>query len=437
MARNFSRFETCFPLYHRDRYAAEALAPTRARFSSGGSARDRQVSAYQKGIRPREGPFAAHRPATVPQTPQIVALFQEVMDTAKATNALGFDYTVSPGLWNALLGDGTVRIRLACRRPLTLSMGSYSLDDFNKFYVALLAVCGAHDHLCFSWGMGLGTYPLESAVLVRSVEHWVDTLSSLSRVDKTKCSTIIDDLTFKFDRSVELRIHPFVPVGRATLAVAPPFPLSSRHDENILRVVSQERREQFDITSTTKEEETLAALQTLAGGRHSLQGPVALPDPVPDIDLLIVDEDAAALTIVELKWMRKIVRTREIPGQDAEVRKGFKQLNEIRRFLSGHPGHLAAIGRIARSVTDYARVTYMVVARDHWVWVDSSDGIAIVEYDAFVASLGRYDHVHQVVDELLNYEWLPIEGRDFEVRYDPTSVNGVTIESEVFYEIPE
>jgi hypothetical protein len=34
---------------------------------------------------------------------------------------------------------------------------------------------------------------------------------------------------------------------------------------------------------------------------------------------------------------------------------------------------------------------------------------------------------------LLKYEWLPVEGRDFAVRYDKSVANGVAIEPEVFY----
>ena len=86
------------------------------RFSSGGSVRDRQVSAYQKGIRPREGAFAVRRPASVPQTPQVVNLFQEVFNTAKATSALSFDYTASFNLWNELLKEYKGRVSLATRR---------------------------------------------------------------------------------------------------------------------------------------------------------------------------------------------------------------------------------------------------------------------------------------------------------------------------------
>ena len=212
--------------------------------------------------------------------------------------------------------------------------------------------------------------------------------------------------------------------------------MSSRHDENILRVLSQVRKRVFDDTSTTKEEETLAALRNIAGVRHSMQGPVALPKPVPDIDLLIVDEGAGALTIVELKWIRKIVRTTEIPERDAEVLKGIQQVDEVRRFLEDTPRHLAAIGKIARSLSDYERVLYMVVARDHWLWVEPTNGIAIVEYEAFVQALDRYDNIRDAIDELLRYDWLPAEGRDFVVRDQEATVNGVTIESEVFYAVP-
>ena len=435
IAHRYGHFETCFPLWHENRYLVELLSPTHARFSVGGTVRDRQVAAYQKGVRPSEGTFATERPPKSPQTPSVASLFQEVFDRARSSSALRFEYEVSPALRDELLKEYRERISLVTRRAVTLSMGPYSLEEFNNFYAALTAICAAHDHLCYSWGRAHGAYPWESAVLVRSREEWKNQLSSFSGVDASKCLAMIDDLTFRFDRSVDLKVHPFVPVDRdsSTLAVAPPFPLSSRHDENAMRVLSQVRRKRFDDTSGTKEEEILAALARVAGGRHSLQGPISLPSPVPDIDLLIVDESVSALAIIELKWIRKTLRTFEISDRDADVLKGFQQLDEVRTFLNDNPGYLAVAGRIARAVDHYESVFYLVVARDHWRWVDPGEGIAIVEYDAFVQALGRQTTIRDVVSELLRYEWLPVEGRDFTVRREEASVNGVTIESEIFY----
>ena len=83
-----------------------------------------------------------------------------------------------------------------------------------------------------------------------------------------------------------------------------------------------------------------------------------------------------------------------------------------------------------RSTADAYELTG--VARDHWRW-KSPDGIAIVEFDAFVRALARSGNLHDVVAGLLTYDWLPVEGRDFIVQYDNATANGVSIESQVFY----
>lgn len=438
VARQYCSFETCCPMYHKNRYAVEVITPTHARFTVGGSQRDRQVSAYQKGIRPREGAFAARRPEKPQQTPQVQGLFESVFRTAKATSALSFEYTISPGLWRELLNEYNERVRVVSRRSLALSMGTYSLEDFNKVYAALCAVCAAHDHLCFLWGRAQRTYPVESVVLVRAKREWVRTLCALSGVNEAKSSAIIGDLTFDFQRSVDLHIQPFVPADGAegTLAVAPPFPLSSRHDENVLRVCSQLRPDTFAATAVEKEKEMFAALAGAAANRHSLRGPISLPPPVPDIDLLIVDEDTSALAVVESKWIRKPVKTAEIPARDAEVLKGIDQLAKISGFLRDKPAYLALRKRSLKPVTEYEHVYHAVVAQDHWRWVEPADGVAIVEYGAFIQALARHDSIRDVFDELLRYDWLPVEGRDFFVKFESATANGVTIESEVFYAVP-
>jgi hypothetical protein len=61
LAHDYSHFETSFPMWHRDRNLAKLISPTLVRFSAPGTARDRQVSAYQKGLRPKEGSFKAVR----------------------------------------------------------------------------------------------------------------------------------------------------------------------------------------------------------------------------------------------------------------------------------------------------------------------------------------------------------------------------------------
>jgi hypothetical protein len=61
LATAYSHFEVCFQGFHKNRSAVDVLTPTLLRFTAPGGERDRQVSAYQKGLRPREGRFAGQR----------------------------------------------------------------------------------------------------------------------------------------------------------------------------------------------------------------------------------------------------------------------------------------------------------------------------------------------------------------------------------------
>ena len=76
-----------------------------------------------------------------------------------------------------------------------------------------------------------------------------------------------------------------------------------------------------------------------------------------------------------------------------------------------------------------------MIARDHWIWVAPTCGGAIVTYDAFTGSITRSKNLQDALADLLTYDWLPVEGRDFEVRYDKYYANGIGMETETFYAI--
>lgn len=434
VAKAYSHFEVGFQAFHKGRYAAELITPTVVRFTTPGTERHREVSAYQKGFRPRAGRFAGQRAAQRPQTAAVQEAFNKVLRPSLQTGARSFSYGEPLDLWRELLPEYKDRISALARRADDLSLGPYRLKDFNEFYAALITVCAAHDLLCARWPEVSGTYPIESAVMVHHTSKWIETLSGLSGVAPEKCQAILSDLTFSPDRSIDLHVHPFVPLDSAgeIRALAPPFPLHSRHDENILRVCSQRRPQVYDVTSLQKEEETRTVLRE-KGARYDADGPVKMPQPIPDIDLIAVDESTSSVVIAELKWVRKTLRPAELPDRDADVLKGVGQLEEIRKFLAREPGYLQTRGRLPRPVNEYKHVFYLLVARDHWLWLEPHEGFAIVEFDAFARVIEQSQTLRDAVTELVGYAWLPVEGRDFFVRYDRATVNGVSIDSQVFY----
>lgn len=434
VAAQYSHFEVCFQGFHKDRYAVDVITLTTLWFSVSGSQRDRQVSAYQKGHRPREGRFAGRRAAQQPQNPRVRDAAERVIRGCLQPSARSFEYGDPWDLWREMLPEYRQRVNALARRADSLSLGEYRLDEFNAFYAALITICAAHDFLCFRWGQVSGTYPIESAVMIRSSSQLADTLSALSGVAREKCLLMVSDLTFSVTQFVDLHVYPLIPLDgeNETLAIAPPFPLHSRHDENILRVCSQRRPQVYDVTSLEKQSEMLTAARAV-GSRYGADGPVQLPNPVPDIDLLAVDESSSTVVIAELKWIRKTVRPAELPDRDADVLKGIGQLESIRAFLEESPDYLHSCGVLPRRLDQYDHVHYLLVARDHWRWVEPHDAIAIAEFEPFARILERSTNLRDAIGELLTYDWLPVQERDFRIQHDRATANGVTIESPVFY----
>jgi len=435
VARQYFHFEACFPAFHKNFLAVEILAPALVRFTTGETDRARQVTAHRQGRRPLRAAAAGLRsPLPTLGGEALVPLMNAVLGSCRHLGPFTMAYDDPFELWAALLPQCLDRLRSVTRRSGTLSLGDYSLDDFNHFFAALLSVCAAHDLLCFRWSIGVGVYPLASAVLCRPRNAWVQTLSVLSGVAPERCEAMLSDMTFPVGRSGDLHVQPFVPLSDTdmTLALAPPFPMHSRHDENILRVCSQLRPRVFAQASLQKEGEMRVELQR-AAERYIARGPLPLPGSLPDIDLLVVDDASSTVAIVELKWIRKTARPVELPERDAEVLKGVDQLHRVREFCRTSPEHLASLGALAKPLSEYRNVSYLVVARDHWRWVAPADDIGLVEFDAFAQVVAHSPDLHSAIDELLRYEWLPAEDRDFVVRYERATANGVSIESEVLF----
>ena len=158
-----------------------------------------------------------------------------------------------------------------------------------------------------------------------------------------------------------------------------------------------------------------------------------MPKPIPDVDLVLLDEESSTVVLAEVKWMRKTLRPKEFSWKDAEVLKGISQLDQIRRYLLDHPDHFSKQKRLPRPMTAYEHVYYLLIPRDHWLWVEPTADGAIIEFDALMKRLSEPGSLHEAVADLLKYEWLPVLGRDFTVRYEESSANGVSIEAETFY----
>lgn len=122
---------------------------------------------------------------------------------------------------------------------------------------------------------------------------------------------------------------------------------------------------------------------------------------------------------------------RERISHDLEIQKGRRQLREIERFLRSRPMFLKDCGASA-SLSDFAEVHFLLLARDHFIWSDPSEDYPIIEHESFKDITRRAPHLDGAMAEMFRFDWLPVENRDFIVRCESSAANGVQIQSEIF-----
>jgi hypothetical protein len=269
--------------------------------------------------------------------------------------------------------------------------------------------------------------------MVKSRPAWASELSKISKLDKALCEKVLDDLTLNAStqKGASMCIHPFVPLDEITLAVAPQFPLASAVDDNILRMFSYTFDALFSAQNAQKEGTMTERLRPTVS-RFRFEPSVELPDGTTEIDVILADEVSSTLVLAELKWSRKPNRALERIDREKDIEKGVEQLKLIRSFSRKHPDFLQQRGKLPQSISNYANVHYLLVSWDYWHWIEPNDGIAVVDFTALLAALNKGDDLRTTINKLLEYDWLPVEGRDFNVRPAMSSTNGAGIESMLF-----
>jgi hypothetical protein len=437
ICREYTNFLNIFPRWHRYLQRADILPDGRVRFAfERDSPRQRQVIAFQQRAHPSKNMQGAPSRARMTLTSEQEQLFADLHNATRSKGlARKFAYEPSRELLEAVRPHFQQRLDDSFRHSGDFELDGYTLDEFKLLYVGLLILCGIHERVCYPFKDKGYPIPQSSLVMVKPRGVWITKLVSLSGLSQQICEKIIDHLTMDPSpgKATGMAIHPFVPLDRYNqdLAVAPQFPLAANSDDNILRAFSYRDQAKFSGANTGKEA-TLRGRLLAANSRFNIPDPMNLPDRSTNIDLIIEDQQSSTLVLAELKWIRKPVKTWERAERDAEVDKGIGQVRKIRNYARAHPDFLKVSRRLTRDIGSYANVHYLLIVADHWFWVDPEDNFAILDFQVFLTNFARSTNLQSTISDLVTYDWLPVEGVNFNVAFAPSSVNGAVIESPTF-----
>jgi hypothetical protein len=435
ISREYTNFLNLFPMWHKNHEHVDLVGDGRVRFYvPHDSPRQRQVIAYQQIFQPAEKSRTKPGPKVDSQRRQ--QLFSALFQAARPAGLQRkFRYDPPSDLIEELRPDYVERLDENFRHPDTFQLNNYSLREFKEFYIAVLILCAIHEYICYPWEREGQAIPLSSLVMVRSRMQWIAKLSEIAKLPTEICGRILSDLTLDPESTsfTSLCIHPFVPLDRHgnDLAIAPQFPLASAADENILRSFSYTYPALFSAQNTHKEDAMRAQLRT-ASTRYRIEFSILLPDGSTEIDVVIEDVATSTVVMAETKWIRKPAKTLERLSREEDLLKGTHQLELIREYGRQHPSFLLDRGKLSKSLDAYENVHHFLLVRDYWHWIEPNDSVAVVDFDEFVRRYKTSLSLKELAGELLGYEWLPVEDRDFHVEYTTNSVNGVAVESALF-----
>jgi hypothetical protein len=431
LSKGYQTFCTVFPYWHQDMYAGELVNNSVVRFVSSESLTGRRINAYRQGIRPRD--ISEPTSTAIQTTPELRRLFDRSLNGAIKVSQHGVVFPDLRELQEALYELQDQRTSAMARRYQETQIGDYKLSEFRRFYSAINAVAATHEFLCYLWSQAHGL-PIDSLLLYAHRSQWADDLSRLAKLPRAQVYAMIQDASFGRVYAADFHLLPFVPLTErgTVLALAPFCSLSSNWEENVLRCLSRRDSDLYSSNNLTKEEEMRRPLVALTSGVRLMSGPHKLTKPTPDIDLLVQDLSANILIICELKWSRKPNGYKERRDRDAEVLKGFSQIEKIRHFIDANPEYLYKRGYTAWELSKFKSIHYCVVARDHIV-ESPARAIPIYGYDEFVSQLRETADTARFLKFMKDLEWLPREGSDFGVRFERHCVGRVAVESEIYY----
>lgn len=432
VAHQYMTFKSHFPMWYKGHGFAEIIDDSTIRFSPPTGGNQRRVAAFQKGL--HAGATRPGMPSLAPPKPGPALL--ELLGRCKRGGTRRFSYPEPRQALREILPTYAQRLTVLSRREESLDLGRYTLANFKQFFSALLTISSVHEYLCFAWGTR-HNYPADSAVLVNRPQRWIELIADLCPMSSTTAESILNSLILP-DKTRDVFLHPFIPLDSESrvLGIAPHVVLRSNYEENVLRICSHQSPAAYDEISRLKEAEMFKDLTNSIPPRYSPRGSVKLPPPWPDLDLVLEDKATSTIILAELKWLRKPIGLERL-DRDKDFVKGVAQLKRIGSFLSGCPTYLSDRKVLSAPLPAYRRVQYLLVARDHFNWIDPDHDCPMAEYETFKHAVRDATDLQAALETLLSYEWLPQEGRDFVVRYERFCVEGVCIEAEVYYGLHE
>lgn len=314
--------------------------------------------------------------------------------------------------------------------PTNWNLGSYSLNDYRRLWFYIYLKCSISLHF-LDMVFPYENYPF---IYIQKETDWIKEISEGTELDIQKTKELLNDITFNDSySSIGIRIQPFVRICEDLLALSPTLVDVSMYDGNMLEYQSKINKKIYDNLSQQKESILINEIRKLFRCRPG----ILLKDKIEirkngnvltDIDLILLEKEKKSLYLIQIKWPLRPKDEFDLFKKSEEIIKAFDQaiIAELyikENILEFTERHFKDFNNRVENIFSF------VIARDNIGGTDfNTSKIPIVDYEAFYSLVNNLAlELSDIYQILLNYEWLPKKGVDFEVINFSQKLFGYTI----------
>ena len=329
-----------------------------------------------------------------------------------------FHYRLNP----KMVSDAIITMRPGYDRAFSLpsewQFSRYSLGDFRRVFEAILAIASIRFR---AWMIailekGCDNMGYLDCIYVPTCNELLRRVTRYSGVPDAKVLSILDDLTYG-NRGIlhpDPALQPLIKLNSEYYAIMPSFWMSLAPERNLTVLLNKLPSEKKIYRKLVGEKEALMrkrlTTNLLDKDFRFICGNVA---KLPDVDLAIIKDSEKACLLLELKWFIGPAEIREIIERSEEIEKGISQVLKFKQaFAANHKPLLEKL-----NIDSSYRLEGIVVSEN---WIGDANvqnpEVPVIRANHLIEKLKVTESLRSTMDWLKNREYLPKEGKDFEVH---------------------
>lgn len=380
-----------------------------------------KYEAYDRLVRRKEPKYSY---------PSLVYLIEEIESSLKIRGDK-FHYQLNPRIVKHAsellmpLTEGMFNL------PDTWQFSNYTMGDFRKLSLSLSAIALIHlQARLLAANLGCKGLGYCNSIFVVEEDELLRRLTRYSGVSEDIISYLINDLTYG-NREIlkpDPAIQPLIKLNHFQYAIMPSLIISCSMERNFTILLNKLPSEKRIYLNLVSEKENIM--------RESIKNEINIPNirffdghipgltQIPDIDLAIINDKEKVCIFTELKWLIAPAEVREVIEKSEEIQKGIDQLLRISEAITQDSTPFLSTLSIDH---DY-RLYYLVVS-DNTIGMGriQHPQIPVIQKGHFIKKINMLGCLHRLIEWLSNRNYLPIEGKHYQVIYKDFTIDKWTL----------